>query len=112
MLGTHQYYSNSFSEHKFPEKSNSLDLYEQKEEVIALARILYKEIRTRIATNVLLKFHNFFFVPMYAYSSPPVDDPLMTREIGKAICGERCRARLRPFQTNNSRNCSRWSLTR
>jgi hypothetical protein len=56
----------SFSEHAFPEKSNSLNLYQQKEEVTALARILYKEIKERVSTNVLLKFHNYFFVPMYA----------------------------------------------
>lgn len=87
----------SFSEHKFPGKSNSLDLYEQKEEVIALARILYKEIRTRVATNVLLKFHNFFFVPMYANraGSGASSCCLLTLSLqpGKAICGERCKGR-------------------
>ncbi len=59
--------TNSFSEHTFPEKSNSLNLYQQKEEVTALARILYKEIKDRVSTNVLLKFHNFFFVPMCVF---------------------------------------------
>jgi hypothetical protein len=39
--------------------------------VTALARILYKEIKDRVSTNVLLKFHNFFFVPMYVSSIFP-----------------------------------------
>jgi len=53
----------SFSQHNFP-KNISSDIYEQKDEVVELSRILFKEIRERVATNVLLKFHNFFFVPM------------------------------------------------
>jgi hypothetical protein len=59
----------SFSEHKFPDKSYMLDLDGQKEEVISLARALFRDIRNRITDNVLLKCHNFFFMPMYVLLS-------------------------------------------
>ncbi len=35
--------------------------------VVQLATELFGSIRTRITKNVLLKFYNFFLVPMYVH---------------------------------------------
>ncbi|KAL6056546.1 Dynamin like protein [Balamuthia mandrillaris] len=54
----------NFNGHKFPEKHYEMDIMEKKDEVVALSRVLFKDIRARIVQNVLLKFHNFFFMPI------------------------------------------------